>query len=196
MSHSLIYAHSEAIKLQRNIEQHAWDGEWYRRAYFDNGEPLGSSTNPECKIDSLPQSWSVLSRHRTRPRAAQSHGCGGSTSRQTRPRRHPTIRSAVRPVAPESRLHQRLCPGVRENGGQYTHAAVWAVMAFAAAGDSQRAWELFNLINPINHGNTEEAIARYKVEPYVIAADVYTTPSTPAAADGPGIPARQAGCIA
>ncbi|MDB6168811.1 MAG: Cellobiose phosphorylase [Verrucomicrobia bacterium] len=159
--------------LRANIERHAWDGQWYRRAYFDNGEPLGSAVNAECQIDSLPQSWAVIS------------GAGD-------PQRSRQAMDAVskRLVRPESRLIQLFdppfnwstlnpgyikgyIPGVRENGGQYTHGAIWTTMAFALMGEADRAWELFGLLNPIHHGATPEQIATYKVEPYVVAADVY-----------------------
>jgi cellobiose phosphorylase len=167
---------AEAAKLRQNIEQHAWDGEWYRRAYFDSGEPMGSATSPECKIDSLPQSWSVLSRAGAPARSQQALDALDAHL----VKRDLGLIQLFDP--PFDKSHQNpgyikgYVPGVRENGGQYTHAAVWAVMAFAAAGDNARAWELFRLINPVNHGDSERAIATYKVEPYVVAADVYTNP--------------------
>jgi cellobiose phosphorylase len=166
---------TEAAQLRSHIDEHAWDGEWYRRAYFDNGTPLGSASSSECQIDSLPQSWAVLS--------------GAGDPERTRRALDALDRRLVRrdlgviqlfdPPFDTSALTpgyiQGYVPGVRENGGQYTHAAVWAAMAFAAAGDVARAWELFGLINPTHHGNTETAIAIYQVEPYVVAADVYTS---------------------
>ena len=114
---------------------------------------------------------------RRRPRARQA-GAGRPrrAAREPRPRDHPAVRPALRQVTVKPGYVKGYVPGVRENGGQYTHAAVWAVMAFAAAGDAERAWELFGLINPVHHGDDEAAIARYKVEPYVVAADVYTNP--------------------
>lgn len=164
---------SEAAKLRLNIENNGWDGEWYRRAYFDDGSPLGSAQNEECQIDSISQSWSVLS------------GAGD-------PARSKTAMQAVdrRLVRRDDKLIQLLdppfdksdqnpgyirgyVPGVRENGGQYTHAAIWTAMAFAKMGDSERAWELLQMINPVNHGKSAKDIAIYKVEPYVVAADVY-----------------------
>lgn len=166
----------QAAGLRRNLEQHGWDGEWYRRAYFDDGSALGSISNPECQIDSIAQSWSVLS------------GAGD-------PERSRMAMEAVdeRLVRREHRLIQLLdppfdksdlnpgyikgyVPGVRENGGQYTHAAIWAAMAFARLGDNRRAWELFTMINPVNHARSIEETAAYKVEPYVVAADVYAVP--------------------
>ncbi|HEY4185351.1 MAG TPA: glucoamylase family protein [Polyangia bacterium] len=167
---------SEAQRLRQNIELHAWDGAWYRRAYFDEGEPLGSASNPECQIDSLPQSWSVLTGAGDPARARQAMN---ELDRRL-VRRDLGLIQLFDPPFDVSELKpgyvKGYLPGVRENGGQYTHAAVWAVMAFAAAGDATRAWELFGLINPIHHGDRPEAIARYKVEPYVLAADVYTNP--------------------
>ncbi len=159
--------------LQENIELHAWDGAWYRRAYCDNGEPLGSATNEECQIDSLPQSWSVISGagDASRARVAMQ-----SVDRRL-VRRDAGLIQLFDPPFDHSSLNpgyiKGYIPGVRENGGQYTHGAIWTAMAFALMGDGERAWELFNLLNPVHHGATPEQIATYKVEPYVVAADVY-----------------------
>jgi cellobiose phosphorylase len=163
----------EAAKVRQNIELNGWDGEWYRRAYFDDGSPLGSASNPECQIDSIAQSWSVLSgagdaeRTRMAMRAVDQH----LVHRDWR------LIQLLDPPFDKSDLNpgyiKGYLPGVRENGGQYTHGAIWAAMAFAQLGDSQRAWELFALINPVNHAECAETIATYKVEPYVVAADVY-----------------------
>jgi len=166
----------QAEQLRANIEKNAWDGAWYRRAYFDDGTPLGSSTSPECQIDSLPQSWAMLTGATEAGRARQA--MQSLDSRLVR--RDLALIQLFDPPFDTSDLKpgyvKGYLPGVRENGGQYTHAAVWAVMAFAAAGDAERAWELFGLINPVRHGDRPEAIARYQVEPYVLAADVYTNP--------------------
>jgi len=165
---------SEAAQLRGNIEAHAWDGAWYRRAYFDDGTPLGSAQSPECQIDSLPQSWSILSHAADPDRARQ--GLAAVDARLVR-RDLGLIQLFDPPFATsvlEPGYIKGYVPGVRENGGQYTHAAVWAAMAFAVAGDRDRAWELFGLINPIHHGDSAAAIATYKVEPYVVAADIYT----------------------
>ncbi len=165
--------HAEIVRLRESIDQHGWDGEWYRRAYFDDGSPLGSASNPECRIDSIPQSWSVLS--------------GAGDPARTRPamdavdkllvRRQDALIQLLDPPFDHSALNpgyiKGYVPGVRENGGQYTHAAIWATMAFARLGDSRRAWELFGMINPIHHASSSDQIAKYKVEPYVVAADVY-----------------------
>ena len=164
---------AHARELQRNIEKNAWDGEWYRRAYFDNGEPLGSHLNQECQIDSLPQSWSVISGagDPDRSRLAME-----SLDRRL-VRRDAGLIQLFDPPFDKSPLNpgyiKAYIPGVRENGGQYTHAAIWSAMAFAALGDNERAWELLTLLNPVHHGGTPEQIATYKVEPYVVAADVY-----------------------
>jgi cyclic beta-1,2-glucan synthetase len=167
---------AEAARLRDNIDRHGWDGEWYRRAYFDSGAPLGSSTNPECQIDSLPQSWSVLSGAGDAQRARQAL----EALDKRLVRRDLGLIQLFDPPFDKSDLEpgyvKGYVPGVRENGGQYTHAAIWAVMAFAAAGDVERAWELFALLNPVRHGDGEAAIATYKVEPYVVAADVYANP--------------------
>jgi cellobiose phosphorylase len=163
----------EARQLQRNIEEHAWDGEWYRRAYFDTGEPLGSQQNAECQIDSLPQSWSVLSGAGDPQR---SHQAMEAVDRRLVRREDRLVQLFAPPFdksLPNPGYIKGYIPGVRENGGQYTHGAIWAAMAFAKMGDHDRAWELFNLLNPVHHGDTPSQIATYKVEPYVLAADVY-----------------------
>ena len=163
----------EAAQLRQNIERSGWDGEWYRRAYFDDGTPLGSAGNAECQIDAIAQSWAVLSGagdpHRARTAMAAVDRRlvkrGDALIQLLDP---PFDKSALNPGYIKGYL-----PGVRENGGQYTHGAIWTVMAFAALGDSRRAWELFDMINPIKHANSAAKIAIYKVEPYVVAADVY-----------------------
>ncbi|MBK1717370.1 cyclic beta 1-2 glucan synthetase [Thiocystis violacea] len=163
----------EAEQLRQNIEAHGWDGGWYRRAYFDDGTPLGSASQVECQIDSIAQSWSVLSGAGDPQRSRQ--GMDALDARLVR--REAGLIQLLDPPFDTSELNpgyiKGYVPGVRENGGQYTHAAIWATMAFARLGDSARAWELFSMINPINHGRSPEDIATYKVEPYVIAADVY-----------------------
>jgi cyclic beta-1,2-glucan synthetase len=167
---------NEAAGLRRLIENHGWDGEWYRRAYFDDGTPLGSASNPECQIDSIAQSWSVLS------------GAGDAERSRTAMeslderlvRRENGLIQLLDPPFDKSDLDpgyiKGYVPGVRENGGQYTHAAIWAAMAFARLGDNRRAWELFTMINPVNHARSAAEAATYKVEPYVVAADVYAVP--------------------
>ncbi len=164
---------AEETKLRQNLEQHGWDGEWYRRAYFDDGSPLGSASNVECRIDSIAQSWSVLSGagDATRSRMAMK-----AVDERLVRRDHALIQ-LLDPPFDRSDLDpgyiRGYVPGVRENGGQYTHGAIWSAMAFAAMGDRERAWELTTMMNPVNHARTPEGVATYKVEPYVIAADVY-----------------------
>ena len=164
---------SEAAKLAANVEQHAWDGEWYRRAYFDDGTPLGSHGNEECQIDSISQSWGVLSG------AADPVRVRGAMEQvnQRLVRRDTGIIQLLDPpfdkAEPNPGYIRGYVPGVRENGGQYTHAAIWTVMAYAKLGENARAWELMRMINPVHHGSTAASCALYKVEPYVVTADVY-----------------------
>jgi cyclic beta-1,2-glucan synthetase len=164
---------AQARQLQLNIEQHAWDGQWYRRAYFDNGEPLGSQANPECQIDSIPQSWSVISAAGDPQHSRQAMN---AVDRHLI-RRNNKLIQLFDPPFDKSPLNpgyiKGYIPGVRENGGQYTHAGIWTAMAFALMGENDRAWELFALLNPVHHSGTAKQIAIYKVEPYVIAADIY-----------------------
>lgn len=162
-----------ARELQISIEENAWDGEWYRRAYFDDGTPLGSKENSECQIDSIAQSWSILSGAGDSNRTNLAMQ---SLNEKLVNSKHGIIQ-LLEPPFDKSALNpgyiKGYVPGVRENGGQYTHAAIWATMAFAKLGNKQRAWELFNMINPINHARTPQEADIYKVEPYVTAADVY-----------------------
>jgi cellobiose phosphorylase len=184
----------EAGRLRGNIEAHGWDGEWYRRAYFDDGTPLGSATNTECQIDSISQSWSVVF-GKADPIASlpladgapvailphvgtQEHSVQAMENVYRRlVRKDARLIQLLDPPFDKSDLNpgyiKGYVPGVRENGGQYTHGAIWTVMAFAAMGDAKRAWELFTLINPVSHGDTPQAVGLYRVEPYVVAADVY-----------------------
>ena len=166
----------QARRIAANVEQNAWDGEWYRRAYFDDGTPLGSHTNEECQIDSISQSWGVLSG------AADPVRARGAMEQvnQRLVRRDSGIIQLLDPpfdkAGPNPGYIRGYVPGVRENGGQYTHAAIWTAMAFARLGENERAWELARMINPVQHASTPEKSARYKVEPYVVTADVYAVP--------------------
>ena len=165
---------AEGSKLSRNIEENAWDGTWYRRAYFDDGTPLGSASNTECQIDSISQSWAVLSGAGDAQRARSAM----DAVYKRLVRRDSGLIQLLDPPFDNSELDpgyiRGYVPGVRENGGQYTHGAIWTAMAFAALGDSQRAWELTTMINPLNHAQDAAGVATYKLEPYVIAADVYS----------------------
>jgi cyclic beta-1,2-glucan synthetase len=166
-------AHASALAIA--IER-AWDGEWYRRAYFDDGTPLGSKDNTECKIDAIAQSWSVISGAGDLSRARQAME---AVDRHLVRRDEGLVLLLTPPfdtMEPSPGYIRGYLPGVRENGGQYTHAALWNVLAFARLGDGDRAAELFALLNPVNHGRTPEEVARYRAEPYVVAADVYSSP--------------------
>ena len=164
---------NEAARLQQNIELHGWDGDWYRRAYFDDGTPLGSATNEECQIDSIAQSWAVLSGAADPARAQLAM----DRVDQRLVQRDQQLIQLFDPPFDKSALEpgyiKGYAPGVRENGGQYTHGAIWAIMAFAELGETERAWELFTLLNPIRHATDLTEINRYKVEPYVATADIY-----------------------
>ena len=167
---------SEASRLATVLEQ-SWDGEWYRRGYYDDGTPLGSAQNDECKIDSIAQSWAVLSGAvpvRFADRAMDA-------VRTHLVRRGPQVLLLLTPPFDQSAQDPGYIkgypPGVRENGGQYTHAAVWIVMAMARRGSGDEAVELFHMLNPVNHTRTAADVERYKTEPYVIAGDVYAHPA-------------------
>jgi cyclic beta-1,2-glucan synthetase len=154
----------------------SWDGDWYRRAYFDDGTPLGSVQNDECRIDSLTQSWAVLSRAAELPRAERAM----EAVRAQLVRRDAGLVLLLTPAFDRTAMDpgyiKGYLPGIRENGGQYTHAALWTVIALARLGLGDQAMELFHMLNPINHTRTGEGMERYRVEPYVVAADVYAHP--------------------
>ncbi len=175
-----LFAHTckkEAATLQSNIEASGWDGEWYRRAYFDDGTPLGSKENAECRIDAIAQSWSVLSGAGSDERKKMAMA---SLDKYLVKRDLKLIQLLDPPFdakGPNPGYIRGYVPGVRENGGQYSHAAIWTLMAFAALGDREKVWELFSLIQPLNHASDEAAVQVYKVEPYVMAADVYANES-------------------
>jgi cellobiose phosphorylase len=165
---------TEARGLSERIDANAWDGGWYLRAFFDDGRPLGSAKNTQCQIDLLPQAWAVLSGAGDPQRARQ--GLEASLERLVDPRAG-IIRLFEPPfdgTEMDPGYIRGYVPGVRENGGQYTHAAVWAVMAVARLGQAQEAWRLFSMLNPIRHADSPQRAATYKVEPYVVAADVYS----------------------
>jgi cyclic beta-1,2-glucan synthetase len=163
-----------AHAMQQAIEREAWDGDWYRRGYFDDGTPLGSISNDECRIDAIAQSWAVISGGGEPQRAARAMS---AVNAQLVSRSDGLVKLFTPPfdrTAHDPGYIKAYPPGLRENGGQYTHAAMWTTLAFALLGDGDRAGELFSLLNPINHASTRAAIHRYKVEPYVVCADVYS----------------------
>jgi cyclic beta-1,2-glucan synthetase len=171
-----VWCRERAELLRVALEEQAWDGRWYRRAYFDDGTPLGSTTNDECKIDSIAQSWAVIS--------------GGGDSKRVREAMAAVEEHLVRNVDSlillftppfdcghlEPGYIKGYVPGIRENGGQYTHAATWVVLATALLGHGQRAAELFDMLNPVRRTDSPDRVERYKVEPYVVCADVYGAP--------------------
>jgi cyclic beta-1,2-glucan synthetase len=163
-------------KLRKALAEKAWDGDWYRRAYFDDGTPLGSVQNDECRIDSIVQSWSVISG------AAESYRAQRAMAavEEYLIRRGDGLVILFTPPFDKGKLDpgyiKGYVPGVRENGGQYTHAALWTLIAFATLGDGERAGELFSLLNPVNHSSTRAGLHKYKVEPYVAVGDVYAVP--------------------
>ena len=166
--------HANALKVA--LEREGWDGEWYRRAFFDDGTPIGSAENAECRIDSIAQSWGVISgaaeRGRaTRAMAAVDHLLVVRPDGVVRVLTPPFDKTPLDPGYIKGYV-----PGIRENGGQYTHASVWALIAFAALGDGDKAGELFRMLNPIRRASTRAGVQRYKVEPYVMAGDVYGEP--------------------
>ena len=162
--------------LHTALEKHGWDGRWYRRGFFDDGTPLGSSQSEECRIDAIAQSWAVLS--------------GGAAPERAATAMDESYRQLVRPADNLALLFtppfdkttkdpgyiKAYPPGIRENGGQYTHGAIWSIFAHAGLGQAERALQIFSLLNPINHSATESDARTYRVEPYVIAADVYSMP--------------------
>ncbi len=165
-----------ATALQNSLEREGWDGGWYRRGYFDDGTPLGSVTSSECRIDSIVQSWGVIS-----GAADPGHGARAMAAMQEHlVRRDDGLVLLFTPPFDQTSLDPGYIkgypPGIRENGGQYTHAAIWSVLAFAMLGDGEKAAELFSILNPINHSSTPADAHRYKVEPYVVCADVYAAP--------------------
>ncbi|WP_426011359.1 GH36-type glycosyl hydrolase domain-containing protein [Caulobacter sp. DWR2-3-1b2] len=167
-------AHTKA--LSDALEREAWDGHWYRRGWFDDGSPLGSATSEECRIDSIAQSWAVLSGAARPDRAAQAMEAVDRELILPNDRLALLFTPPFDHSAPDPGYIKGYPPGLRENGGQYTHAALWSVMAFAGLGEGDKAAALFGLLNPINHARTRTDMHRYKVEPYVVAADVYAAP--------------------
>ncbi|MGM0385490.1 MAG: GH36-type glycosyl hydrolase domain-containing protein [Actinomycetota bacterium] len=164
----------EQESLLAALEDHGWDGDWYRRGYFDDGTPLGSATRSECRIDSIAQSWAVLSGAADPERAA---GAMEQAEEQLVMREEGVVRLFTPPFdisEPDPGYIRAYPPGVRENGGQYTHGALWSVFAWAALGREDRAGATFELMNPVNHSRTPEAAATYLAEPYVVAADVHS----------------------
>lgn len=165
-----------ALSLARSVEEEAWDGAWYRRAYFDDGTPLGSAARPEARIDSIAQSWAVISGGARPERASRALLSAEEHLWWKEESLAPLFWPPFAADEADPGYIKAYPPGVRENGGQYNHAAVWLAMAFARRGDGDRAVALLQAVNPIERARTPEELERYKVEPYVLAADVYTHP--------------------
>jgi len=165
---------AHAARLKAALEKHGWDGSWYRRGYFDDGTPLGSAASEECRIDSIAQSWAVISGAAEPGRAAQAMA---AVDEQLVKRADGLVLLFTPPfdrTSLEPGYIKGYPPGIRENGGQYSHAATWAAIAFAALGNGDKAAELFGFLNPINRSSTRAGIQRYKVEPYAVAGDIYS----------------------
>src|SRR6185312_13160627 len=166
--------HAESLK--QSLDREAWDGDWYRRAFFDDGSPLGSVINTECRIDSIAQSWAVISRAADAVRSVRAM----AALDKYLIRRDAKLSLLFPPPndspARDPGYIKGYPPGIRENGGQYTHDALWAVIAFAMQGDGDRAGELLSILNPIRHADSPSGAQRYKVEPYVACADLYSEP--------------------
>jgi cyclic beta-1,2-glucan synthetase len=160
--------------LRAALDREGWDGEWYRRGYYDDGTPLGSVDSEECRIDSIAQSWAAISGAGNPARAAKAMESLDKMLIDRTNRLALLFTPPFDKTSMEPGYIKGYPPGLRENGGQYTHAAAWSIMGFAALGQGDKAAELFSLINPINHSNSRANIHRYKVEPYVAAADVYS----------------------
>jgi cyclic beta-1,2-glucan synthetase len=167
---------SHAIALQESAETEAWDGDWYRRAWFDDGTPVGSATEIECRIDSISQSWAVLSGAGDPARTTRAMAAVERELTQPQDQLALLFTPPFDKTTLDPGYIKGYPPGIRENGGQYTHAALWSVIALAMLGEGDKAEGLFALLNPINHTRTRSDVHRYKVEPYVVAADVYATP--------------------
>lgn len=165
------------VDISKAIEANAWDGAWYRRAYYDDGTPLGSAANDDCQIDSVAQSWAVLSEAGDRVRAAHAMQSVADLLVRSDDQLLLLLKPPFDQTARDPGYIKGYPPGIRENGGQYTHGALWVVWALAELGEGDRAEALFHLLNPIYHSDTPDKAARYAVEPYVVAADVYSAPS-------------------
>jgi cellobiose phosphorylase len=169
------YYAEEKKFIKDNLEKNAWDGSWYRRAYFDDGTPLGSIENDECRIDCIAQAWAVISKAAKESRAREAL----EALDKNLVKRDRGIVLLLTPAFNKSRLEpgyiKGYLPGIRENGGQYTHGAIWAIIAFAEMGYNNKAYEIFSMLNPVNHSKSYLGCRTYKLEPYVIAADIYAS---------------------
>jgi cyclic beta-1,2-glucan synthetase len=167
------WCRQQISRLTRALEKSGWDGEWYRRAYFDDGSPLGSRENSECSIDAIAQSWAVIAGIGDRERAAQAVSATEARLIRERDQLMCLLDPPFQAASPDPGYIRAYPPGVRENGGQYTHGVLWTVQALTLLREGDRAGALLHLLNPVHHADTPEGVQRYRVEPYVVAADVY-----------------------
>jgi cyclic beta-1,2-glucan synthetase len=167
------WCRQQIARLTRAVETSGWDGEWYRRAYFDDGTPLGSAQNSECSIDAIAQSWAVIAGIGDRERAAQAVSASEARLIREREQLMCLLDPPFQHASPDPGYIRAYPPGIRENGGQYTHGVLWTVQALTLLREGDRAGALLRLLNPVHHGDTPESVQRYRVEPYVVAADVY-----------------------
>jgi len=167
---------THAKNLIKKLEKNGWDGDWYLRAFFDDGTPLGSHINEECQIDSLAQSWSVISGFGNKDRARKAMQSVDKRLIKTDEKLALLLTPPFDKTALDPGYIKGYPPGIRENGGQYTHAAAWTIIAFAMLGKGDKAHEIFSMINPINHTRTPDELETYRTEPYAVAADVYSNP--------------------
>ena len=172
-THASLYE-EKASELVKAIDRHAWDGDWYRRAYFDDGTPIGSAANDECKIDSISQSWSVIAGGGDEQRQVAAMDAARRELVHVDEKIICLLTPPFDKGTAEPGYIKGYLPGTRENGGQYTHAAAWIVMATAQQGKGKQAFELFSLINPINHTLNKADVQKYKGEPYAVCGDVYS----------------------
>ena len=167
----------EAKRLAEQLESEAWDGQWYKRAYFDDGTPLGSSQNKEDTIDSLPQSWAVISGAGDPKRAQEALQNVEKQMIKPNEKMVLLLTPPFNTMEPDPGYIKGYPPGVRENGGQYTHGSLWVPMAFARLGEGDKAYHTIRMMQPMSHTETKEAVDKYKVEPYVVVADIYSLPT-------------------
>jgi cellobiose phosphorylase len=191
-----VWCRERAEALRAALEAHAWDGAWYRRAYFDDGTPLGSAQNDECRIDSMPQTWAVISGAVDPARAARAMAAVEESLVHPGDRLIQLFDPPFDKGALQPSYIKGYVPGILENGGQYTHAATWVVLVPALEGRGDRALELWNLINPVYHAATPAGAEHYESSPMWFARTFTAPRRTRAAVVGPGIPARAAGCTA
>lgn len=167
---------AHAASLKESLEKEAWDGAWYRRAYYDDGTPLGTASGSECRIDSIAQSWGIISGAANPERAKQAMKSVEESLVRTGDSLILLFSPPFDKTQQDPGYIKGYLPGIRENGGQYTHAAAWCAIAFAMMGEGDKAHELFSMLNPVNHAANRNSMHRYRVEPYVAVADVYSEP--------------------